>query len=121
MTASDIHPSELLAALDTFIADRNMDSRGKAIRVLVTDMLVQIGYLPPVSAQATREDLTYRSSNGDNWLLVTTSDGTSVIHRANVSSGGKETITPVDQFLEQTGFSPEGEAVRAALNAESTP
>jgi hypothetical protein len=119
MPASDIQPSDLLAALDAFIEDRNLETKGKAIRVLVTDMLVQLGYLTQEpAAEAISRNLVYRSSNGDDWFLATDSEGSmSVVHRANASSGGKETTTPVGQFLAQHANSPEGQAVQAAMNA----
>jgi hypothetical protein len=116
MKADEITASELLAALNAFTVDQDL-TKGKAIRLLVTDMLVQLGYLPPAPTKAIEENLVYRSSNGDDWLLVTDSEGSmSVIHRANVSSGGMETTTPVGQFLEQNSSSPEGQAVRAAMD-----
>jgi hypothetical protein len=115
MKADEITPPELLAALEAFTADQKL-TKGKAIRVLVTNMLVQLGYLPPAPTNA--DSLVYRSSNGDDWLLATDSKGSmSVIHRANASSGGKETTTPVGQFLEQNGSRPEGQAVRTAMDA----
>lgn len=121
MNAEDIQPSELLAALDAFISDKNFETKGKAIRVLVTDMLIQLGYLPPVSVGAMTEDLIYRSSNGDAWSLATDgAGGFSVIHRANAASGGMETTTPVDRFLQQNAGSPEKQAVRAAMDAAAS-
>lgn len=63
----------------------------------------------------------YRSSNGDDWLLATDdTEASIVIHRANLSSGGKETILPLEEFLERSGGSPEAQAVRAALSETST-
>jgi hypothetical protein len=118
MSAEDIKPSELLAALDAFMADQKM-TKGKAIRVLVTDMLTQLGYLASVSEErAAAEDLIYRSSNGDDWLLAIDNGGAiSVIHRANPSSGGAETTTPLADFLKRDDGSPEVQAVRAAMNS----
>lgn len=63
------------------------------------------------------DDPIYRSSNGDDWLLRTDA-GTgkvSVVHRPNASSGGAESTTPVDEFLERGGGGPEVQAVRTAL------
>ncbi|NDV89164.1 hypothetical protein GTW51_21070 [Aurantimonas aggregata] len=63
----------------------------------------------------------YRSSNGDDWLLQIDDAGAgTVVHRANLSSGGTETRMPVDEFLARGGGSPEAQAVRAAM-AEATP
>lgn len=63
----------------------------------------------------------YRSSNGDDWLLATDASGrVTVIHRANLSSGGRETVLPVDEFLQRGGGSPEAAAVRAALDAAAS-
>jgi hypothetical protein len=111
----------LLAALDAFTADQKM-TKGKAIRVLVTDMLTQLGYLASVPKErASAEDLIYRSSNGDDWLLAIASGGAiSVIHRANPSSGGTETTTPIAEFLKRDDGSPEVQAVRAAMNSSSS-
>lgn len=121
MNADDIKASGLLSALDAFIADKNLETKGKAIRVLVTDMLLQLGYLPPVSAGAIEGDLVYRSSNGDAWSLATDgAGGFSVIHRANAASAGMETTTPVDRFLQQNAGSPEEQAVRAAMDAAAS-
>ena len=46
MNAAHIQPSELLAALEAYGADQKLETQGKAIRILVTDMLIQLGYLP---------------------------------------------------------------------------
>jgi hypothetical protein len=63
-----------------------------------------------------KNDIIYRSSNGDDWLLGTDASGAKVvIHRANLSSGGKETTLPLEEFLERGKGSPEAEAVRAAV------
>jgi hypothetical protein len=96
-------------------------TKGEAIRVLVTDMLTQLGYLALVPEErASAEDLIYRSSNGDDWLSVTESSGAiSVIHRANPSSGGTATTVPVAEFLKREDRSPEVQTVRAAMNTAS--
>ena len=58
----------------------------------------------------------YRSSNGDDWLLETdAAGGQSVLHRANASSGGRETRMPIEEFLERGGGGPEISAVRKAV------
>ena len=121
MSAEDIKPSELLAALDAFMADQKM-TKGKAIRVLVTDMLTQLDYLASVPEKRTSaEDLIYRSSNGDDWLLAIDSGGAiSVIHQANPSSSGTETTMPIAEFLKRDDGSPEVQAVRAAMNSSSS-
>ncbi|KAB0680910.1 hypothetical protein [Aureimonas leprariae] len=64
-----------------------------------------------------RDEPIYRSSNGDDWLLRTdTKTGTtSVVHRPNLSSGGRESTMSVDEFLQRGGGGPEVQAVRAAL------
>ncbi|GGD29090.1 hypothetical protein [Aureimonas glaciei] len=51
MKATHITPTDLLAALEAFSTDRDLQTQGKAIRVLVTDMLIQLGYLPPAHAE----------------------------------------------------------------------
>jgi hypothetical protein len=65
---------------------------------------------------AQPETIVYRSPNGDDWLLDTGESGTVfVIHRPNKSSGGRESRTPVEEFLERHPGSPESEAVTKAL------
>jgi hypothetical protein len=57
------------------------------------------------------------SSNGDRWLLepgATPGEGT-VVHRANLPSGGMETRLDVTSFLEVTGDRPEAAALREFL------
>jgi hypothetical protein len=65
----------------------------------------------------TVEDF-YRSSNGDRWQLIrdTVSGRAFVRHEPNLASGGRTTDTDVDEFLNQTGSSPENLALRALLD-----
>ena len=53
------------------------------------------------------------SSNGDRWYLVkdSTTDEPYVVHKANPSSGGHETRTPVKTFLDIRPFGPERDAL----------
>jgi hypothetical protein len=57
------------------------------------------------------------SSNGDRWFLgtdnVTKKDF--VLHRGNPSSGGHETISAVEVFLNTRPFGPERDALLAML------
>ena len=59
----------------------------------------------------------YRSSNGDRWLLVWDGEARQgvVRHEPALTSGGRITETPADQFLDRTGSSPENLALRALL------
>ena len=59
----------------------------------------------------------YRSSNGDRWQLVRTTDpaGTLVRHIPNRSSGGLTTDTTVVDFLSINGPGPEFAALRRLL------
>jgi hypothetical protein len=59
----------------------------------------------------------YRSSNGDRWILVWDSESKEGIvrHDLALSSGGRTTETPVHEFLDRTGNSPENLALRALL------
>ena len=59
----------------------------------------------------------YRSSNGDRWRLVRDTDTgrRTVRHEPNLSSGGRVTETPVEEWLDRTGTSPENAALRALL------
>ncbi len=66
------------------------------------------------------------SSNGDKWLVG--KDGTTnrlfVLHRGNAASGGHETSSSVDAFLNQQPFGPERDALVVFLeknkNSEDT-
>jgi hypothetical protein len=59
----------------------------------------------------------YRSSNGDRWRLVrdTETGRRTVRHEPNLSSGGRVTETPAEEWLDRTGTSPENAALRALL------
>jgi len=59
------------------------------------------------------------SSNGDRWFLGKNevTQEAYVLHRGNPSSGGHETETPVQQFLNTRPFGPEREALLALLGA----
>jgi hypothetical protein len=61
----------------------------------------------------------YRSSNGDRWQLVRTTDpaGTWVRHIPNPSSGGQTTDTTVADFLSTNGPGPEYAALRRLLES----
>jgi hypothetical protein len=60
------------------------------------------------------------SSNGDRWFLGTdeTSEQRFVLHRGNPSSGGHETKTPIEEFLNRRPVGPEHEALRAILGVD---
>ena len=60
----------------------------------------------------------YASSNGDVWLLISSSEGNLVEHRPNVSSGGKATRRPMSAFLSE-GFGPQHEALLQLLAARN--
>jgi hypothetical protein len=55
----------------------------------------------------------YRSANGDRWLLIR--ERNLVRHEPNLTSGGRVTETPVAEFLERTGSSPENQTLHALL------
>ena len=59
----------------------------------------------------------YRSSNGDRWQLVRDTETVhrTVRHEPNMSSGGRFTETPVEEWLDRTGTSPENAALRSLL------
>jgi hypothetical protein len=59
----------------------------------------------------------YRSSNGDRWRLVrdTETGHRTVRHEPNLSSGRRVTETPVEEWLDRTGASPENAALRSLL------
>ena len=58
------------------------------------------------------------SSNGDQWFLAKDpiTEQVVVLHRGNRSSGGHETRTPVEAFLNQRPRGPEQDALLAVLN-----
>ena len=64
----------------------------------------------------------YRSSNGDRWRLVrdTETGQRTVRHEPNLSSGGRVTETPVEDWLDRTGTSPENAALRSLLERSGT-
>ncbi len=57
------------------------------------------------------------SPNGDRWFLLTdeASQQAFVLHKANAPSGGHQTQMPVADFLNQTPFGPEREALISLL------
>ena len=61
----------------------------------------------------------YRSSNGDRWQLVGTTDPTNpfVRHVPNPSSGGQTMDTTVADFLSTNGSGPEFTALRKLLDS----
>lgn len=61
-----------------------------------------------------------RSSNGDRWFLTKdpATGEACVLHRANLPSGGHETRTPIEAFLDTRPFGPEREALLEVLIAE---
>ena len=61
----------------------------------------------------------YRSSNGDRWQLVRTTDPTSMLvrHIPNPSSGGRTTDTSVADFFSVDGPGPEYAALRRQLES----
>jgi hypothetical protein len=57
-----------------------------------------------------------QSSNGDTWFLAMDDrQNRYVLHRGNPASGGHETLTPVNVFLNIRPFGPEREALLALL------
>jgi hypothetical protein len=64
-----------------------------------------------------RTDDFHRSSNGDRWRLVRDPEtGQRIVrHEPNLSSGGRVAETPVEEWLDRTGTSPENVALRALL------
>ena len=61
----------------------------------------------------------YRSSNGDRWELVRTTNPASTLvrHIPNPSSGGRTTDTTVADFLSTNGPGPEYAALRRLLKS----
>jgi len=61
----------------------------------------------------------YRSSNGDRWQLVRTTDPASMLvrHIPNPSSGGQTTNATVADFLSTNGPGPEYAALRRLLDS----
>jgi len=62
------------------------------------------------------EDLIfYRSENGDQWVLVGGTVGSTVRHDANAASGGQSRDIPLEDFLPREGNTPQGQALRQLL------
>jgi hypothetical protein len=63
----------------------------------------------------------YRSSNGDRWELVRSTDPERALvrHIPNPSSGGRMTDTPVADFLSTDGPGPEYAALRRLLDSDA--
>ncbi len=59
----------------------------------------------------------YRSSNGDRWMLIWDSETAQGIvrHEPALGSGSRITETPVEEWLDRTGTSPENQALRGLL------
>jgi hypothetical protein len=73
--------------------------------------------LKHLGSQAQDIEGFYRSSNGDRWRLVRDMETGhhTVRHEPNLSSGGRVTETPVEDWLDRTGASPENVALRSLL------
>jgi len=58
----------------------------------------------------------YHSENGDRWLLCRADDGRIVVlHKANVSSGGKVTSIELGDFLRKGNTGPEHQALTSLI------
>jgi hypothetical protein len=65
-----------------------------------------------------REREIYHSENGDRWLLCRADDGrTFVLHKANVSSGGKVTSIELGDFLGRGKAGPEHQALARLIGS----
>ena len=75
----------------------------------------------PVSeSDKSKEQIEFAaSSNGDRWFLCGAGERGDpfVLHRANPASGGHETTTSVEAFLDLKPAGPEHEALRVLLEA----
>ena len=59
----------------------------------------------------------YHSENGDRWLLCRADDSRIVVlHKANVSSGGKVTSIELGDFLRKGNTGPEHQALTSLMN-----
>ena len=63
----------------------------------------------------TAEREIYKSENGDNWFLCREGDRVFVLHRANLSSGGKLTPIELGEFLGPSRAGPEHQALRSLI------
>jgi hypothetical protein len=77
--------------------------------------------LKHLGSQAQDIEEFYRSSNGDRWRLVRDMETGhhTVRHEPNLSSGGRVTETPVEDWLDRTGASPENVALRSLLENQT--
>jgi hypothetical protein len=60
----------------------------------------------------------YHSENGDRWFLCRRDDGhVSILHKANVSSGGTATKIELGDFLERGKAGPEHQALTRLIGS----
>jgi len=59
----------------------------------------------------------YRSENGDRWCLCREGDRVFVLHRANLSSGGKLTSIDLGEFLGLRKAGPEHQELRRMIGS----
>ncbi len=65
---------------------------------------------------STDEDVVfYRSENGDQWVLVGGTVGTTIRHEPNMSSGGEKRDVPLEEFLPREQDTPQGQALKLLL------
>jgi len=63
----------------------------------------------------TDDVVFYSSENGDQWVLVGGTIGTTVRHQPNLSSGGNNHDIPLEEFLPREQSTPQGQALRKLL------
>lgn len=64
----------------------------------------------------TSDLVFYSSENGDEWLLIGgLPEGKLVRHRPNASSGGSSRDTDIHDFLQREQNTPQGQALKQAL------
>jgi hypothetical protein len=71
-----------------------------------------------LTSDAGDDIVFYRSENGDEWVLVGGTVGTTVRHRPNLSSGGQNRDIPLEEFRPREQNTPQGQALRELLQAD---
>jgi hypothetical protein len=67
---------------------------------------------------AAEDIVFYRSEDGDQWVLVGGTVGSTVRHEPNAASAGQNRDIPLENFLPRELNTPQGRALRQLLDAD---
>jgi hypothetical protein len=74
--------------------------------------------MQPEAEMSDQERQLYHSENGDRWFLCRDDDGrVSILHKANVSSGGIATKIELGDFLRRGNAGPEHQALTKLIGS----